>query len=217
MAWEAIHFASILWVYLRRSFQYRCCLSRENLAKIYVCFIPYKGSSLFHSQDLTSFRPLKHCIRARFAVYMYISAAWWNMPMWGENVMPTYFDSSNWQSIPGINFKIIIMYSIILHTKPYIAKQYLYMLLKMSPICTIFYLSEHLSFMNSRIFTVVYSTHQNFESDEKNVYRLIFSNEKQQFDKRYLKQICCLRFVILCKRNLRVSNRVKYFEVASSV
>ena len=48
IASKTIHFIPILSLCLRKNFEYRCCISRENqgksFVKIYVCFITYKGS-----------------------------------------------------------------------------------------------------------------------------------------------------------------------------
>ena len=47
---------SILSLFLRKNFQYRCCISRENrskrFVKIYLCFITYKD---LHSHDFLCF------------------------------------------------------------------------------------------------------------------------------------------------------------------
>ena len=48
IASKTIHFIPILSLCLRKNFQYRCCISRENrgksFVKNYVCFITYKDS-----------------------------------------------------------------------------------------------------------------------------------------------------------------------------
>ena len=48
IASKTIHFIPILSLCLRKNFEYRCCISRENrgksFVKIYVCFITYKDS-----------------------------------------------------------------------------------------------------------------------------------------------------------------------------
>ena len=48
IASKTIHFIPMLSLCLRKNFEYRCCISRENqgknFVKIYVCFITYKDS-----------------------------------------------------------------------------------------------------------------------------------------------------------------------------